>query len=124
NICSNYCVYDHVSILVFYFFFSSRRRHTRFKCDWSSDVCSSDLGDLEVKARAFGWAVASCDGHDPRSLASTLEGLAHEQRPKLEIGRASCRERSRDGGGAWVVKRSNKWRSVRSEAEVNREQAH
>src|SRR5260370_4702451 len=30
-----------------FFFFSSRRRHTRFKCDWSSDVCSSDL----VKAR-------------------------------------------------------------------------
>src|SRR5260370_41496714 len=27
------------------FFFSSRRRHTRFKCDWSSDVCSSDLSD-------------------------------------------------------------------------------
>src|SRR5260370_24158034 len=31
------------------FFFSSRRRHTRFKCDWSSDVCSSDLrGDLSM----------------------------------------------------------------------------
>src|SRR5882762_10638995 len=28
---------------VVFFFFSSRRRHTRFKCDWSSDVCSSDL---------------------------------------------------------------------------------
>src|SRR2546427_1210644 len=27
----------------FFFFFSSRRRHTRFDCDWSSDVCSSDL---------------------------------------------------------------------------------
>src|SRR2546430_5878492 len=26
-----------------HFFFSSRRRHTRFDCDWSSDVCSSDL---------------------------------------------------------------------------------
>src|SRR5207249_5489123 len=26
-----------------YFFFSSRRRHTRSKRDWSSDVCSSDL---------------------------------------------------------------------------------
>src|SRR5690242_21593695 len=25
------------------FFFSSRRRHTRLTCDWSSDVCSSDL---------------------------------------------------------------------------------
>src|SRR2546427_4612312 len=31
-----------LSVLVF-FFFSSRRRHTRFDCDWSSDVCSSDL---------------------------------------------------------------------------------
>src|SRR5256886_4450486 len=30
-----YCLYS--------FFFSSRRRHTRFDCDWSSDVCSSDL---------------------------------------------------------------------------------
>src|SRR2546430_8353582 len=29
----------------FVFFFSSRRRHTRFDCDWSSDVCSSDLAD-------------------------------------------------------------------------------
>src|SRR5690242_21151110 len=27
----------------FFFFFSSRRRHTRLTCDWSSDVCSSDL---------------------------------------------------------------------------------
>src|SRR3989475_5251756 len=29
--------------MFFFFFFSSRRRHTRFDCDWSSDVCSSDL---------------------------------------------------------------------------------
>src|SRR2546430_12752153 len=29
-----------------FFFFSSRRRHTRFDCDWSSDVCSSDLSSL------------------------------------------------------------------------------
>src|SRR5690606_41209459 len=28
-----------------FFFFSSRRRHTRFSRDWSSDVCSSDLGE-------------------------------------------------------------------------------
>src|SRR5689334_24436582 len=28
---------------VLFFFFSSRRRHTRWNCDWSSDVCSSDL---------------------------------------------------------------------------------
>src|SRR5690606_40982183 len=29
--------------VIFIFFFSSRRRHTRFSRDWSSDVCSSDL---------------------------------------------------------------------------------
>src|SRR5260370_11181413 len=39
------------------FFFSSRRRHTRFKCDWSSDVCSSDLGigKLDLVVASFGW---------------------------------------------------------------------
>src|SRR5205085_8604033 len=37
-----------------FFFFSSRRRHTRFDCDWSSDVCSSDLvGFQSSKARAL-----------------------------------------------------------------------
>src|SRR5204862_4220953 len=34
--------------LCFFFFFSSRRRHTRSLRDWSSDVCSSDLGELLV----------------------------------------------------------------------------
>src|SRR5205085_3467319 len=33
----------------FLFFFSSRRRHTRFDCDWSSDVCSSDLGPGRIQ---------------------------------------------------------------------------
>src|SRR6266478_9328982 len=33
--------------MIFCFFFSSRRRHTRFDCDWSSDVCSSDLARLQ-----------------------------------------------------------------------------
>src|SRR5438034_7597852 len=32
-------------VAVVFFFFSSRRRHTRSLCDWSSDVCSSDLGE-------------------------------------------------------------------------------
>src|SRR2546430_4202495 len=31
------------AVICVFFFFSSRRRHTRFDCDWSSDVCSSDL---------------------------------------------------------------------------------
>src|SRR5207247_3221318 len=37
------------------FFFSSRRRHTRSTRDWSSDVCSSDLGTVMYTH----WAVAS-----------------------------------------------------------------
>src|SRR2546430_1666252 len=36
-------------ILIMFFFFSSRRRHTRFDCDWSSDVCSSDLGEKKLQ---------------------------------------------------------------------------
>src|SRR5688572_31758906 len=38
----------------FFFFFSSRRRHTRFDCDWSSDVCSSDLEEVPVVSSAAG----------------------------------------------------------------------
>src|SRR2546430_14103834 len=37
------------------FFFSSRRRHTRFDCDWSSDVCSSDLFGAADTARLVAW---------------------------------------------------------------------
>src|SRR5256885_3581732 len=33
----------HTKTLISFFFFSSRRRHTRLQGDWSSDVCSSDL---------------------------------------------------------------------------------
>src|SRR3712207_8063754 len=33
-----------IVLVYFFFFFSSRRRHTRYWRDWSSDVCSSDLG--------------------------------------------------------------------------------
>src|SRR5690242_21482295 len=33
---------------VSFFFFSSRRRHTRLTCDWSSDVCSSDLAETPI----------------------------------------------------------------------------
>src|SRR5688572_32798485 len=41
-----FIVGDCTGVLQFWFFFSSRSRHTRFDCDWSSDVCSSDLLDL------------------------------------------------------------------------------
>src|SRR5205085_8625115 len=43
------------------FFFSSRRRHTRFDCDWSSDVCSSDLARVD----ALEGLAAPVDDHPP-----------------------------------------------------------
>src|SRR2546430_4511174 len=55
--------YSYTIPLISFFFFSSRRRHTRFDCDWSSDVCSSDLEDevgvLDVPLRQV--AVAQVD---------------------------------------------------------------
>src|SRR3712207_9578619 len=37
---------------MYFFFFSSRRRHTRYWRDWSSDVCSSDLADEAAAEQA------------------------------------------------------------------------
>src|SRR2546430_9052210 len=48
-------------------FFSSRRRHTRFDCDWSSDVCSSDLGNVFRVANV--WMLAQPYGY-PSILSS------------------------------------------------------
>src|SRR4030042_1910908 len=42
-----FCVCDFESLRLCCFFFSSRRRHTRCSRDWSSDVCSSDLGERD-----------------------------------------------------------------------------
>src|SRR5690606_41057191 len=58
---------------VLVFFFSSRRRHTRFSRDWSSDVCSSDLDDefealldqLHGKGRHTGVAADAAPAAEP-----------------------------------------------------------
>src|SRR5690349_24170716 len=59
------------------FFFSSRRRHTRSLRDWSSDVCSSGLGnglaaDKWKEAGIQGWYFA----HREEPIASTISRLA------------------------------------------------
>src|SRR5207249_8319970 len=98
------------------FFFSSRRRHTRSKRDWSSDVCSSDLlVTVDRRSRAYGLYYTLSVGAS--SSAPTVCGLLGDAvgvGPTLvvvalvvlvtiplclaQIGRASCRER-REGGG-------------------------
>src|SRR5476651_2421960 len=48
----------------FYFFFSSRRRHTRYWRDWSSDVCSSDLESNGIVEGARGKTGTTSDNRD------------------------------------------------------------
>src|SRR5437588_9122793 len=99
----------------FFFFFSSRRRHTRSLCDWSSDVCSSDLDvaggmkdelDLVLVAAEF-FRVSERQSGQVRGTAIDffvgekwilgnvfLRLLAgHHAGRVVQIGRASCRER-------------------------------
>src|SRR5690348_18463894 len=83
------------------FFFSSRRRHTRWTGDWSSDVCSSDL--LRVGVATFTGRADTLEVRfDPavgrgafwetlRRGAATTTAARPAQ--SAQIGRASCRER-------------------------------
>src|SRR5947207_10614341 len=86
------------------FFFSSRRRHTRSLCDWSSDVCSSDLsfsGGEKVRlfTRPEDIEILPSAEVTANQVAAKIEQIAylgdhidyHVQAAK--IGRASCRER-------------------------------
>src|SRR5205085_6354953 len=58
-------------LCVFFFFFSSRRRHTRFDCDWSSDVCSSDLRSPEAESFAI------CSLHALSNVGSRVPIAVH-----------------------------------------------
>src|SRR5215470_18784006 len=84
---------------VVFFFFSSRRRHTRCYRDWSSDVCSSDLRKC-----------AACEINS--SVAgSTFSGAWR----RGQIGRASCRGKSVDLGGRRIIKKKNKKKKNRGQ---------
>src|SRR2546430_8489472 len=86
----------------FFFFFSSRRRHTRFDCDWSSDVCSSDLDRSSYETVLCLGLILDAEGRKmSKHLGNVLDpfelfdkhGADALRWLMLEIGRASCRER-------------------------------
>src|SRR5438105_841324 len=100
-------------MLIFIFFFSSRRRHTRSTRDWSSDVCSSDLdcapgvlrgiveGDRLSRERrgGHGNALAQVYNHIIMPLASP-----HDKRTQVVWGVADFRCRfGRDPEGMWLA---------------------
>src|SRR5258707_11416800 len=75
-----------------FFFFSSRRRHTRYWRDWSSDVCSSDLflGDTvgkiaAEKAGIFKAEVPAIVAAQPREALAAIERQAARVRAPIRI---------------------------------------
>src|SRR5215211_7018293 len=74
---------------MFFFFFSSRRRHTRSLCDWSSDVCSSDLAVVQPvtdRPDTFLIKVPLEEGKDGRTqVRDALNTFGAEAAPTLEL---------------------------------------
>src|SRR3989449_4149962 len=86
------------AVLYRYFFFSSRRRHTRCSRDWSSDVCSSDL---DARCLELGHLVAH--GGELAVSAGGVVSRVEDQRDLFglqHIGQA-VRLAVRRGGGEW-----------------------
>src|SRR5437763_13476018 len=111
----------YLQVLLIYFFFSSRRRHTRYIGDWSSDVCSSDLSIAPSTRASYRPAASlfvtsmlsptmvlfllswlSCRQAHGRSMPPLAlpESCLPRWGAAREIGRASCRERVRNAGVA------------------------
>src|SRR5256885_8133298 len=88
-----------------FFFFSSRRRHTRLQGDWSSDVCSSDLlgggaedvvvpdGTVAARGRSLLRAGRRAKRRGLDDLVVREADVDEAEAASDEIGRASCRER-------------------------------
>src|SRR5690625_1131295 len=66
------------SLICCFFFFSSRRRHTRWPRDWSSDVCSSDLGRIRLRKQG------GHGGHN--GVRSTIEHVGTKKFKRLRVG--------------------------------------
>src|SRR5437867_6213543 len=94
-------------------FFSSRSRHTSSYCDWSSDVCSSDLGEqtiFHLNGDGKPLSITTAQGNNSSYVYDYGGNLVESTSPlgakwrfrydtrgfltsAIEIGRASCRER-------------------------------
>src|SRR2546430_7610104 len=108
------------------FFFSSRRRHTRFDCDWSSDVCSSDLEveqcpvcgkDACAQHRAAcgycGRHVCTADLEQPSRRCATCAQLATIADPPEHVVTAA-----RAVMGAGAPRASRAWRIARDKSHL------
>src|SRR5438132_6523005 len=81
--------------MIYFFFFSSRRRHTRSLCDWSSDVCSSDLITILKNSNfkeSFSGLVMNYLLKENLNGEMLYASITNSLMAFREIGRASCRE--------------------------------
>src|SRR5690606_39998954 len=92
-----------------FFFFSSRRRHTRFSRDWSSDVCSSDLDDrynAQFYARAdnLRFWLSTVEGR-LGSLSQRLTASVGQRRLNIDLaGETGGKQSAAAPAGEMIVK--------------------
>src|SRR5699024_11630659 len=112
-------IYAHLNS--YFFFFSSRRRHTRSKRDWSSDVCSSDL--------TLTWLITDClkKYSTKGNIKMTGQGQAHIRFSDIRCGLTCGMGRSEERrvgkewrGGGWREHRKKEERERRSEEGAGR----
>src|SRR5689334_24439830 len=81
------------------FFFSSRRRYTSWNCDWSSDVCSSDLSPVgEICHLGF---APDCTAAEKRRLASALIARLIDFAERRRIGMIAVKDASGADDALW-----------------------
>src|SRR5690606_39599043 len=102
-----------VEVILFLFFFSSRRRHTRFSRDWSSDVCSSDLVE-DTQARASTARCYTCRVATERELKFSTSDDHIPSVPELSL--------ALEGSGLQVARSEE--RRVGKECRCRRTQQH
>src|SRR5436305_15288930 len=102
--------------MLVFFFFSSRRRHTRCGRDWSSDVCSSDLRGTAASTPApSGWSRTQTHVNGSAGTTAAKDcgrSDTSSTSPRRKIGRASCRERVEVWGGSGAVEQEKKIEDV------------
>src|SRR5690625_7181494 len=104
------------------FFFSSRRRHTRWPRDWSSDVCSSDLYPLVDEPAVLVWLaqLAALEIHTPQWRFDDDDAESNPDRLVLDLRSEERRvgKEWRSGGkgsGVRRKKRGNRWVYARAD---------
>src|SRR5690606_41457918 len=103
--------------MTFSFFFSSRRRHTRFSRDWSSDVCSSDLPEQVHEITSFLNKYFFQPSMDHSEYINTLKSALQHEKSDRDYGsqarvpqqqRSEERRVGKEGRARWREQQSKK----------------